>query len=48
MSQEKVQSILAILGALVLGQPITVSVLVGGVMIVAAVVLLQYRRERVA
>lgn len=38
----------AILGALVLGQPITVSVLVGGVMIVAAVVLLQYRRERVA
>jgi drug/metabolite transporter (DMT)-like permease len=38
----------ALLGALVLAQPITLSVMLGGAMIVAAVVLLQYRRERVA
>jgi drug/metabolite transporter (DMT)-like permease len=38
----------ALLGAVVLAQPITLSVMIGGAMIVAAVVLLQYRRERVA
>lgn len=38
----------AVLGAVVLGQPITASVMLGGAMIVAAVVVLQYRRERVA
>jgi len=38
----------AIIGAVVLGQALTVRVIVGGVMIVAAVVLLQFRRERVA
>jgi len=38
----------ALLGAAVLAQPITRSVMLGGAMIVAAVVLLQYRRERVA
>ena len=38
----------AILGAVVLAQPMTTSVMLGGAMIMAAVVLLQYRRERVA
>ncbi len=38
----------ALLGAAVLAQPITLSVMIGGAMIVAAVMLLQYRRERVA
>jgi drug/metabolite transporter (DMT)-like permease len=38
----------AILGALVLHQPVTPRLLAGGAMIVAAVVLLQFRRERVA
>ncbi len=38
----------AILGALVLHQPVTMRLATGGVMIVAAVVLLQFRRERVA
>ncbi len=38
----------ALLGAVVLAQPLTPSAMGGGVMIVAAVVLLQYRRERVA
>jgi drug/metabolite transporter (DMT)-like permease len=37
-----------VLGALVLSQAITANTLVGGAMIVAAVVLLQFRRERVA
>jgi drug/metabolite transporter (DMT)-like permease len=37
-----------VLGAIVLSQAITANVLVGGAMIVAAVVLLQFRRERVA
>jgi drug/metabolite transporter (DMT)-like permease len=38
----------AIIGAVVLGQAITARVGIGGAMIVSAVVLLQYRRERVA
>lgn len=38
----------AILGAVVLHQAVTPRLLTGGVMIVAAVVLLQFRRERVA
>jgi drug/metabolite transporter (DMT)-like permease len=38
----------AILGALVLRQAITMNVLTGGAMIVAAVVVLQFRRQRVA
>ena len=38
----------AVLGAVVLAQPMTTSVMSGGAMIVSAVVLLQYRRERVA
>jgi drug/metabolite transporter (DMT)-like permease len=38
----------AVLGALVLLQPITPSIILGGAMIAAAVVVLQYRRERVA
>jgi drug/metabolite transporter (DMT)-like permease len=38
----------AVLGALVLRQPITPNILLGGAMIVSAVVVLQYRRERVA
>lgn len=38
----------AVLGAVVLAQPMTMSVMLGGAMIMAAVVLLQYRRERVA
>ena len=38
----------AILGAVVLHQPVTPRLLAGGVMIVAAVVVLQFRRERVA
>jgi len=38
----------AILGAIVLHQPVTSPMLFGGAMIVAAVVLLQFRRERVA
>lgn len=38
----------AILGAVVLHQPVTPRLLGGGVMIVAAVVVLQFRRERVA
>ena len=36
------------IGAAVLGQPLTPRIGVGGAMIVAAVVLLQVRRERVA
>jgi drug/metabolite transporter (DMT)-like permease len=40
--------ITAIIGAIVLGQALTVRTLVGGAMIVSAVVILQYRRERVA
>jgi drug/metabolite transporter (DMT)-like permease len=38
----------AVLGAIVLRQAITASTLLGGAMIVAAVVILQFRRERVA
>jgi drug/metabolite transporter (DMT)-like permease len=38
----------AILGAVVLRQAITVSTMLGGAMIIAAVVVLQFRRERVA
>ncbi len=38
----------AVLGALVLRQPITINTIFGGAMIVAAVVVLQFRRERVA
>ena len=38
----------AIIGALVLGQALTIRVAGGGAMIVAAVVLMQFRRERVA
>ncbi len=38
----------AVLGAVVLGQGVTNAVMIGGVMIVAAVVVLQFRRERVA
>jgi drug/metabolite transporter (DMT)-like permease len=38
----------AVLGAVVLGQAITANSLIGGAMIVAAVVMLQFRRERVA
>ncbi len=38
----------AVLGAVVLGQSVTAGILLGGGMIVAAVVLLQTRRERVA
>lgn len=38
----------ALLGAVVLHQPVTGSIVGGGAMIVAAVVVLQYRRERVA
>jgi drug/metabolite transporter (DMT)-like permease len=38
----------AILGALVLRQAITMNILTGGAMIVAAVVVLQFRRQRVA
>ena len=38
----------ALIGAAVLGQPLTPRIGVGGAMIVAAVVLLQVRRERVA
>lgn len=38
----------AIIGAVVLGQALTVQILAGGAMIAAAVVVLQYRRERVA
>jgi len=38
----------AVLGALVLRQPITPNILFGGAMIVSAVVVLQFRRERVA
>ena len=38
----------AIIGAVVLGQSLTVRTLIGGAMIAAAVVLLQFRRERVA
>ena len=38
----------AIIAAVALGQPFTARTLAGGVMIVAAVVLLQFRRERVA
>jgi drug/metabolite transporter (DMT)-like permease len=38
----------AILGALVLRQAVTTNTLIGGAMIVAAVVVLQFRRERVA
>jgi drug/metabolite transporter (DMT)-like permease len=38
----------AVLGAVVLSQAITANMLLGGVMIVAAVALLQFRRERVA
>ncbi len=38
----------AILGALVLRQAVTTNILIGGAMIVAAVVVLQFRRERVA
>lgn len=38
----------ALLGAVVLHQPITAPVIGGGAMIVAAVVVLQFRRERVA
>jgi drug/metabolite transporter (DMT)-like permease len=38
----------AVLGAVVLRQAVTANMLLGGAMIVAAVVLLQFRRERVA
>jgi drug/metabolite transporter (DMT)-like permease len=38
----------AVLGALVLGQAIAPGILLGGALIVSAVVVLQYRRERVA
>jgi drug/metabolite transporter (DMT)-like permease len=38
----------AVLGAVVLGQAVSANMLLGGAMIVAAVVLLQVRRERVA
>ena len=38
----------ALLGAMVLRQAITITTLLGGAMIVSAVVLLQFRRERVA
>ena len=38
----------AVLGAVVLGQALSAHLLIGGAMIVAAVVLLQFRRERVA
>jgi drug/metabolite transporter (DMT)-like permease len=38
----------AVLGAVVLRQAVTANMLLGGTMIVAAVVLLQFRRERVA
>lgn len=38
----------AIIGALILGQSLTLRTLLGGAMIAAAVVLLQFRRERVA
>lgn len=38
----------AVIGALVLGQALTLQIFVGGAMIVSAVVLLQFRRERVA
>jgi drug/metabolite transporter (DMT)-like permease len=38
----------ALLGAVVLGQPLTVRTLAGGVAIVAAVIVLQVRRSRVA
>jgi drug/metabolite transporter (DMT)-like permease len=38
----------AVLGAVVLSQAITANMLLGGVMIVAAVALLQFRRDRVA
>jgi drug/metabolite transporter (DMT)-like permease len=38
----------AVLGALVLRQPITPSIVLGGAMIASAMVVLQYRRERVA
>jgi drug/metabolite transporter (DMT)-like permease len=38
----------ALLGVVVLGQALTLSTLAGGALIIAAVVLLQYRRDRVA
>jgi drug/metabolite transporter (DMT)-like permease len=38
----------AVLGAIVLAQAVSLNVMGGGAMIVAAVVLLQFRRERVA
>ena len=38
----------AVLGALVLRQAVTVNILLGGAMIVSAVIVLQFRRERVA
>jgi drug/metabolite transporter (DMT)-like permease len=38
----------AILAAIVLSQPITINILIGGAMIVTAVMILQFRRERVA
>lgn len=38
----------AILAAIVFGQEITINILIGGAMIVAAVVVLQFKRERVA
>ena len=38
----------AMLAAAVFGQAITINILIGGAMIVAAVVVLQFRRERVA
>jgi len=38
----------AVIGAVVLSQPMSPRILAGGAMIVGAVVLLQFRRERVA
>ena len=38
----------ALLGVVVLSQPLTGPTLLGGALIVAAVVLLQFRRDRVA
>ncbi len=38
----------ALLGVVVLGQALTMTTLLGGALIIAAVVLLQFRRDRVA